>query len=57
MPTRSIDEEKTMQLQTGDSVSNSERYARAVATSKRIRFDIDRDVIRGRSFDFSRSGS
>ena len=30
------------------------RYANAVATSKRIRWDIDRDVIRGRSFDFSK---
>jgi DNA-binding Lrp family transcriptional regulator len=28
------------------------RYAKCVATSKRIRWDIDRDVIRGRSFDF-----
>jgi hypothetical protein len=44
----------TMQLQTGETLSNSERYAKAVATSKRIRFDIDRDVIRGRSFDFTR---
>src|SRR5215468_8784270 len=43
-----------MQLQTGETVSNTERYAKAVAASKRIRFDIDRDVIRGRSFDFSK---
>src|ERR1700739_1749595 len=33
---------------------NSERYARCIAASKRIRWDIDRDVIRGRSFDFTR---
>jgi hypothetical protein len=29
-------------------------YARAVQNSKRIRWDIDRDVIRGRDFDYSR---
>jgi len=52
--TRAIDEETTMQSQTGKIVSTTERYAKAVATSKRIRFDIERDVIRGRSFDFTR---
>ena len=30
------------------------RYAKCIEVSKRIRWDIDRDVIRGRSFDFSR---
>jgi hypothetical protein len=30
------------------------RYARCVEVSKRIRWDIDRDVIRGRRFDFSK---
>jgi hypothetical protein len=30
------------------------RYAKCVETSKRIRWDIDRDVIRGRRFDFNR---
>ena len=29
-----------------------DRYARCIEVSKRIRWDIDRDVIRGRSFDF-----
>ena len=29
-------------------------YAKCVEVSKRVRWDIDRDVIRGRSFDFSR---
>jgi hypothetical protein len=29
------------------------RYAKAVDASKRVRWDIDRDVIRGRKFDFS----
>jgi hypothetical protein len=30
------------------------RYAKCVEVSKRIRWDIDRDVIRGRSFDFGK---
>jgi len=30
------------------------RYAKCVEVSKRIRWDIDRDVIRGRRFDFSK---
>ncbi|VWX61919.1 conserved hypothetical protein [Burkholderiales bacterium 8X] len=29
----------------------TERYARTIEASKRVRWDIDRDVIRGRSFD------
>jgi hypothetical protein len=33
---------------------DSRRYARCIEVSKRIRWDIDRDVIRGRPFDFSR---
>jgi len=32
--------------------TNSNRYARCIAASKRIRWDIDDDVIRGREFDF-----
>jgi len=36
------------------SLSVSDRYAQCVANSRRIRFDIDRDVIRGRSLDFTR---
>ena len=32
---------------------DSMRYAKIVEVSKRVRFDIDRDVIRGRSFDFA----
>ena len=31
-----------------------ERYARCIEASKRIRWDIDQDVIRGRQFDFGR---
>ena len=30
------------------------RYARCVKVSKAVRWDIDRDVIRGRSFDFGK---
>src|ERR1700748_2253546 len=30
---------------------SSERYARCIQTAKRFRWDIDEDVIRGRSFD------
>jgi hypothetical protein len=36
------------------ATNNTERYARAITASKRIRWDIDRDVIRGRHFDLSR---
>ncbi|GAB6194325.1 hypothetical protein [Desulfocastanea catecholica] len=30
-----------------------ERYAKSIEVSKRVRWDIDKDVLRGRSFDFS----
>ena len=33
---------------------DSARYAKTVEVSKRIRWEIDRDVIRGRQFDFSK---
>ncbi|HTT11027.1 MAG TPA: hypothetical protein VMG60_09075 [Burkholderiaceae bacterium] len=33
---------------------STQRYAKVIATSKRIRWDIDRDVIRGREFDFGK---
>ena len=32
-------------------LSETDRYARCVETSKRVRWDIDKDVIRGRRFD------
>lgn len=35
-------------------VIDSRRYAKCVEVSKRIRWEIDRDVVRGRTFDFSR---
>lgn len=34
-----------------DFTPDSTRYARCIETSKRVRWDIDRDVIRGRQFD------
>jgi hypothetical protein len=34
--------------------SAAKRYAKSVEASKRIRFDIDKDVIRGREFDFTK---
>jgi hypothetical protein len=38
------------QIRAGDTT----RYARCIEASKRIRWDIDRDVIRGREFDMAR---
>ena len=32
-------------------ISSSDRYARCIQTSKRVRWDIDEDIIRGRRFD------
>lgn len=37
------------------SQPDTHRYAKCVEVSKRIRWDIDRDVIRGRTFDFAKS--
>jgi hypothetical protein len=37
-----------------DNTQDARRYAKAVEVSKRVRFDIDRDVIRGRQFDFNK---
>ena len=34
--------------------ADSKRYSRAIEISKRVRFDIERDVIRGRKFDFAK---
>ncbi len=34
--------------------TQTKRYAKCIEVSKRIRWEIDRDVIRGRGFDFSR---
>jgi len=40
-------------MQQLDYHVETERYARCITGSKRIRWDIDDDVIRGREFDFS----
>ena len=36
------------------AVTTTARYAKCIEVSKRIRWDIDRDVIRGRGFDFTK---
>ncbi len=36
------------------AATDTARYARCIKASKRVRWDIDADVIRGRRFDFSR---
>ncbi len=41
-------------MQVMQHESSNQRYAKCIEVSKRIRWDIDRDVIRGRRFDFSR---
>lgn len=41
-------------LQAATNNSPARRYERAVEASKRIRWDIDRDVIRSRDFDFAK---
>lgn len=41
-------------MKVTENHAESNRYAKCVEVSKRIRWDIDRDVIRGRKFDFSR---
>jgi hypothetical protein len=35
------------------SIADSARYAKCIEVSRRVRWDIDKDVIRGRDFDFS----
>ncbi len=39
---------------TASNASPAARYAKCVEVSKRIRWDIDKDVFRGRQFDFSK---
>ena len=43
-----------MQVVQQQQKDDAGRYAKVIEVSKRIRWDIDRDVIRGRRFDFSR---
>ena len=37
------------------SPSTTNRYAKVIEISKRVRWEIERDVIRGRAFDFSKT--
>ena len=41
-------------MQQTDIALDTHRYAKCIEVSKRIRWDIDDDVIRGRDFDFNR---
>ena len=41
-------------MQSTLQAADSKRYANAIEVSKRVRFEIDRDVIRGRKFDFGK---
>jgi hypothetical protein len=43
-----------MAVESPVTTVNTQRYARCIEASKRIRWDIDRDVIRGRSFDHAK---
>jgi hypothetical protein len=43
-----------MQVMQQQQKGDAGRYAKCIEVSKRVRFDIDRDVIRGRKFDFSK---
>jgi hypothetical protein len=43
-----------MQVTQQQQQQDAGRYAKCIEVSKRVRFDIERDVIRGRRFDFSR---
>jgi len=38
-----------------NTISTTERYARVIEVSKRVRWEIERDVIRGRRFDYTRT--
>ena len=41
-------------MESTDSAVNTQRYAKCIEVSKRVRWDIDRDLIRSREFDFSK---
>jgi hypothetical protein len=41
-------------MQAAQQAAETSRYAKCIEVSKRIRWDIDRDVIRGRTFDYSK---
>jgi hypothetical protein len=41
-------------MDTAVVTSNTTRYAKCIEASKKVRWDIDKDVIRGRTFDFTK---
>jgi hypothetical protein len=43
-----------MAMATGQAVVDTPRYAKCIEVSKRIRWEIDRDVIRGRAFEYGK---
>ena len=45
---------QTMTLTVDQPASLTARYAKCIEASKRVRWEIDRDVIRGRRFDFAK---
>ena len=38
-----------------NTVTSTERYARTIEASRRVRWDIERDVLRGRRFDYTKT--
>jgi hypothetical protein len=44
----------TLESTINPTPQTTQRYAKCIEVSKRIRWDIDRDVIRGRQFDFEK---
>jgi hypothetical protein len=42
---------RRLKMNAINKIPESERYARCIQTSKRVRWDVDEDVIRGRRFD------
>src|SRR5215472_8672890 len=43
--------DRRLKMNAIEKISHTDRYARCVQTSKRVRWDIEKDVIRGRRFD------
>jgi hypothetical protein len=52
--TAAVQKEMSAVASTATAAEDSARYAKCIEVSRRIRWDIDRDVIRGRSFDFGK---
>lgn len=42
-------------MQTLSAPTTTAKYARTIANSRRVRWEIDQDVIRGRDFDYGRT--